>query len=65
MAGLAVSALLVAVLAVVVAAALAMSWSQRPDPKLVFLAGLMRKAPRQAAGTRRPSFLSHHEKCPH
>ena len=61
---LAVSALLIGLLAVVAAAALGMSWRQKPDPKLVFLAGLIRKSQRQSPGTRPPS-LSHQTKCPY
>jgi hypothetical protein len=64
MADMVVSAFLIGLLAVVAAAALGMSWSQKPDPKLVFLAGLMRKSPRQSSGTRPPSLI-HQTKCPY
>jgi hypothetical protein len=48
MADLALSALLIGLLAVVAVAALGMFWSKAPDPKLVLLAGLMRRSPRQS-----------------
>ena len=62
MADLVISALLIGLLAVVVFAALGMSWSRAPDPKLALLAGLMRKSPKQSPRTRPPS-LNHQTKC--
>jgi hypothetical protein len=47
---LALSALLIGLLAVVAVGALCMSWSEAPDPKLALLASLMQKSPKAIGG---------------
>jgi hypothetical protein len=58
--GLGAIAGLVAMLAAAFAA-LAMSWSKAPDPKLVFLNALMQRSPRVLWSS--PAFPNHKPKC--